>query len=313
MASASGVRERVAVAGDLEYRIAGHRGIVVVTLRPGEGLLAEPGGLLYRRGAVGWSLAATGRNVLGQFLNRAMRRAAGASSLMDRYEGPGELALATAPPCRLIATRLEPGYNLVVERLCRCHGGRGVLPGARRRGEAGRVVLMRLTGADVAFLQAAESSTELELAPGEELEAPVATVVCFEATVEYELRLARIGVGLGRRAGVEWMAGLTGPGRAATRPGNVAALEGGRLPPRLAGGPARRPGGRVGRRLGSVASLRPPPRPQRQRRARAAGVRPRLRLRLLPLLASRRFPQDHGLQGPLDAQGAPGRTRHSPG
>ena len=48
---------------------------------------------------------------------------------------------------------------------------------------------------DVAFLQAAESSIELELALGEELEAHVATVVCFEASAEYELRLARIGVG----------------------------------------------------------------------------------------------------------------------
>ena len=81
-------------ADDLEYRIVGRGGIVVVTLRSGEGLLAEPGGLLYRRGGVGWSLASTGRNVLGRFLNRAMRRAAAAGSLMHHYEGPGELALA---------------------------------------------------------------------------------------------------------------------------------------------------------------------------------------------------------------------------
>ena len=211
--SSSGVRERVDIAGDLEYRTAARGGIVVVTLRPGEGLLAEPGGLLYRRGDVGWSLASTGRNVLGRFLNRAMRRAAGASSLMHHYEGQGELALAATPACRLIATRLEPGDNLVVERRCLVAASAGVTVDValsralRRRGEAGRVVLMRLTGAGVAFLQAAESSIELELASGEELEAPVATVVCFEATAEYELRLARIGVGLVRRAGVEWMAG----------------------------------------------------------------------------------------------------------
>ena len=194
----------MAVAGDLEYRIAGRGGIVVVTLRPGEGLLAEPGGLLYRRGGVGWSLASTGRNVLGRFLNRAMRRAAGASSLMHHYEGPGELALAAAPACRLIATRLEPGDNLVVERRCLVAASAGVTVDValsralRRRGEAGRVVLMRLTGAGVAFLQAAESSTELELASGEELEAPVAAVVCFE------LRLARIGGGDREWSGWRW-------------------------------------------------------------------------------------------------------------
>ena len=217
--SSSGVREKVDAAGDLEYRIVGRSGIVVVTLRPAEGLLAEPGGLLYRRGGVGWSLASTGRNVLGRFLNRAMRRSAGANSLMHHYEGPGELALAAAPACRLIATRLGPGDNLVVERRCLVAASPGVTVDValsralRRRGEAGRVVLMRLTGAGVAFLQAAESSIELELAEGEELEAPVATVVCFEGTIEYELRLARIGGGIVRRSGVEWMAGLTGPGR----------------------------------------------------------------------------------------------------
>ena len=206
-------------AGDLEYRIVGRGGVVVVTLRPGEGLLAEPGGLLYRRGGVGWSLASSGRNVLGRFLNRAMRRAAGASSLMHHYEGPGELALAAAPACRLIAARLEPGDNLVVER----HSLVAVSPGvtvdvaltrALKRGEeTGRVVLLRLTGAGLVFLQAAESSIEVKLEQGEELEAPVAAVVCFEATIEYEIRLARIGGRLARQPGVEWLAALTGPGR----------------------------------------------------------------------------------------------------
>ena len=75
------------------------------------------------------------------------------------------------------------------------------------------MVLLRLTGAGVTFLQATESSIEVEFDPGEELEAPVAAVVCFEATIEYEIRLARLGGGIVRRSGVEWMAALTGPGR----------------------------------------------------------------------------------------------------
>ena len=135
-----------------------------------------------------------------------------------------ELALAAAQACRLIAARLELGDNLVVERRCLVAASPGVTVDVafsralRRRGEAGGVVLMRL--ADVAFLQAAESSTELELATGEELEAPVAAVVCFEATAEYELRLARIGGGIVRRTGVEWMAALTGPGRVRLQAGS---------------------------------------------------------------------------------------------
>ena len=114
-------------------------------------------------------------------------------------DAPLRGAGGAAPACRLIATLLGPGDNLVVERRCLVAASPGVTVDVafsralRRRGEAGRVVLMRLTGVGVAFLQAAESSTELELATGEELEAPVAWVVCFEASAEYELRLARIG------------------------------------------------------------------------------------------------------------------------
>ena len=91
---------------------------------------------------------------------------------MHHYEGPGELALAAAPACRLIATRLGPGDNLVVERRCLVAASPGVTVDVafsralRRRDAAGRVVLMRLTGVGVAFLQAADSSTELELEPG---------------------------------------------------------------------------------------------------------------------------------------------------
>ena len=85
---------------------------------------------------------------------------------------------------------------------------------ALKRGEeTSRVVLLRLTGAGLVFLQAAESSIEMKLEPGEELEVPVASVVCFEATIEYEIRLARIGGRLARQPGVEWLAALTGPGR----------------------------------------------------------------------------------------------------
>ena len=35
---------------------------------------------------------------------------------MHHYDGPDALVLAAAPACRLIATPLEPGDNLVVER-----------------------------------------------------------------------------------------------------------------------------------------------------------------------------------------------------
>ena len=204
--------------GALEYRIV-DGGIVVIRLGPAESVLAEPGRLLYRRGDVRWSMASTGRPVLDRIMNRAMRRAADVGSLMHHYAGPGELAFSASPSGRLVAAHLKSGDNLVVDRRCLVAAAPGVTidvafsRSLRLRRHAGKVVLMRLTGIGVAFLQAHGSSTELVLEAGEELEAPAPAVMCFEASAEYELRLARVtGVSL-RKSGLEWMAALTGPGR----------------------------------------------------------------------------------------------------
>ena len=61
----------------------------MVTLRPGEGLLAEPDGMLYRRGGVGWSLASTGRNVLGRILNLGHAPGRGRELADAPLRGPG--------------------------------------------------------------------------------------------------------------------------------------------------------------------------------------------------------------------------------
>ena len=214
--------ERNGVVADPERRLTFRivrEGIVVVKLADGEALLAEPRRLLYRRGPVRWSLAPGGRNLMGRLWNQAMRQAAGVGGQMHKYEGPGEIALSAAAYGRLSSVHLEPGDNLVVERRCLV----AVTPGVGvdvafsralgRRGAGGRVMLMRLTGSGTAFLQAHGISTELQLEEGEEVEARATAVVCFEATVEYELRIPA-SQRLGRpKKELEWMAALTGPGR----------------------------------------------------------------------------------------------------
>ena len=56
----------------LRYRIAGS-GEVVIELESGRAMMAESSRLVYRRGEVDWSLAASGRGVVGRWLNRAER------------------------------------------------------------------------------------------------------------------------------------------------------------------------------------------------------------------------------------------------
>ena len=161
-------------ASDLEYRIVGW-GIVMIPLRPDEGILAEPG-------------CSTGAATWGGPSARPVSRA-------DR------------PPGRCLSWR---------------HGRCRVLTIAPATRPGRKGVLIRLTGAGVVFLQAHGSSTELELDEGEELEAPGAAVVCFEAATEYELRLTRGGGATLRRSGLEWMATLTGAGRVMLQTGLAA-------------------------------------------------------------------------------------------
>ena len=97
----------------VRYRIAGS-GKVVIELESGGAAMAESSRLVYRRGEVDWSLAASGRGVVGKWPNRAQRQAAGMAARMSRYEGAGEVGFAPASPGAVSAVELRPGVAEVV-------------------------------------------------------------------------------------------------------------------------------------------------------------------------------------------------------
>lgn len=96
--AASGLRHRIVDSGE-----------VVIELESGAAVMAESSRLVYRRGAVDWSLAASGRWAVGKWLNRAQRRAAGMEAQMSRYWGAGEVAFAPASLGEVSAVELRPG------------------------------------------------------------------------------------------------------------------------------------------------------------------------------------------------------------
>ena len=200
----------------LRYRIAGS-GEVVVALEPGCAVLAESGRLVYRRGGVDWSLAASGRGVVGRWLHRAERRSAGMEARMCRYAGAGEVAFAPAAPGEVSAVELVPGAADVVcqaESLVAVEAGiRADVALVRRIREAGSrttLAMLRLTGEGVAFLCAHGSPVPVELDAGEPLEAAWWAVAWYEATADYRLLVTGSG-GMSRETRA-WMAGITGPG-----------------------------------------------------------------------------------------------------
>ncbi len=130
--------------------------------------------LVYRCGEVDWSLASSGRGVVGKWLHRAQRRAAGMEARMSRYEGAGEVGFAPASPGAVTAVELRPGLAdvvcqaeslVVVEagiqadvalvRRIREAGIQADVALVRRIREAGfrtTLAMIRLTGEGVAFL-----------------------------------------------------------------------------------------------------------------------------------------------------------------
>ena len=203
-------------ASGLRYRIAGS-GEVVVALESGVAVLAESSRLVYRRGEVDWSLATGGRGVVGTWLHRAERQAAGMAARMSRYEGTGEVAFAPAAPGAVSAVEVRPGAADVVcqaESLLAVEAGvRADVALVRRIREAGArttLAMVRLSGEGAAFLCAHGSGVTVELEAGEPLEAAWWAVAWYEATAGY--RMVTGGGGMFREPRA-WLAEITGPGR----------------------------------------------------------------------------------------------------
>ena len=201
----------------LRYRIAGS-GEVVIELADGGAVMAESSRLMYRRGDVDWSLAASGRGVVGKWRNRAERRAAGMEARMSRYEGAGEVGFAPASPGEVSAVELRPGAADVVcqaESLVAMEAGiQADVALVRRIREAGSrttLAMIRLRGVGVAFLCAHGSAVTVELAAGEAMEAAWWAVAWYEATADY--RMLMTGGGGAFQETRTWMAGIRGPGR----------------------------------------------------------------------------------------------------
>ena len=180
--------------------------------------MAESSRLVYRRGDVEWSLAASGRRVVGRWLNRAERRAAGMEARMSRYQGAGEVGFAPASPGEVSAVELRPGVADVVcqaESLVAVEAGiQADVALVRRIREAGSrttLAMVRLTGKGVAFLCAHGSAVTVELRAGEAVEAAWWAVAWYEATADYRLLMTG-GGGMVQEKRV-WMAGIRGPGR----------------------------------------------------------------------------------------------------
>jgi uncharacterized protein (TIGR00266 family) len=190
---------------------------VVIPLRDGQEVQAEPGALLYMAGDVEMQSAMKGglwgglrRIVAGEslFMTRFKSRVNGQVAFAAPYPGKiKELALAGVGAwlCQrdsfLCATAdIDVGVAFTKRFGAGLFGGEGF-------------ILERLTGSGTAFIHGGGNFIEFDLAPGQMLRVDTGCIVAFEETVGYDIQL--VGGFKNALFGGEglFLATLTGPGK----------------------------------------------------------------------------------------------------
>jgi uncharacterized protein (AIM24 family) len=170
----------------VDYQIVGTTlQAVIVQLEPGQTIYSESGGMSWMSGNISYNTN-TGGGGLGGMFKRAI---SGESLFIVDYTctgGRGLVAFASEFPGKIVPLHLGPGQE---------------------------VILQRLTGPGVAFVELDGEIVEYTLEPGQLLKVDTGHVAMFEPTVQFDIEMVRGfknilfgGEGL-------FLATLRGPGR----------------------------------------------------------------------------------------------------
>jgi uncharacterized protein (TIGR00266 family) len=190
---------------------------VVIPLKAGQEVQAEPGALLYMAGDV--DMDSTMRGGLWGGLKRMV---VGESLFITRFRSrlEGQVAFAAPHPGKIKQLELGAGTAWLCQRdsfLCATSGIEIGIAFTKRFG-AGLFggegfILERITGHGVAFIHGGGNFIEFDLAPGQRLRVDTGCIVAFEESVSYDIQF----VGGFRNAlfGGEglFLATLSGPGK----------------------------------------------------------------------------------------------------
>ena len=214
----------------IDYRLIGDdlQG-VVITLDPGEGVIAEAGAMLYMDDGI--QMATTldpnnqGGGLFGKLLGAGKRILTGESFFITMFGNGGarraDVAFAAPVPGKIKALDLrEWGGEIIAQKdsfLCAARGISLDIAFTRRIG-AGffggeGFILQRLNGDGLAFVHACGALIERELKPGEQLRVDTGCLVAMQSTVDYDIRtVPGIKNALFGGEGI-FLVHLTGPGK----------------------------------------------------------------------------------------------------
>jgi len=218
------------MADQIDYRIIGDDlQAVIVTLDPGEAVVAEAGAMMYMQDGISMAttLDMTGRggSLFGKLLSGGKRILAGDSFFVTLFANEGErrsdVAFAAPFPGKVLATDLDDwGGTVICQKdsfLCAARGIDVSVAFSRRIG-AGffggeGFILQRLVGDGLAFIHASGTLHTIDLAGGEQLRVDTGCLVAMQQSVTYDIQMVPgIKTALFGGEGL-FFARLTGPGR----------------------------------------------------------------------------------------------------
>jgi uncharacterized protein (TIGR00266 family) len=202
---------------------------VIVTLDPGEAVIAEAGAMMFMQDGVrmATTLDATGTQtgLMGKLLGAGKRLLTGESFFITLYFNEGhtrrDVAFAAPYPGKVVPVDLaEWGGTIIAQKNSFLCGARGVdlSIAFNRRIGAGffggeGFILQRLAGDGLVFLHASGTMHTIDLAPGEVLRVDTGCLVAMQPTVSYDVQLVPgVKTALFGGEGL-FLVHLTGPGR----------------------------------------------------------------------------------------------------
>jgi uncharacterized protein (TIGR00266 family) len=214
----------------IDYRLIGDDlQAVIVTLDPGEGVIAEAGAMMYMEEGI--EMATTldptgaGGGLMGKLLGAGKRMLTGESFFITLFANQAprrrDVAFSSPYPGKIQPVDLKDwGGTLIAQKDAFLCGARGidVSIALNRRIGAGffggeGFILQKLTGDGLAFLHASGTLTAIDLAPGETLRVDTGCLVAFQPSVSYDIRMVPgIKTALFGGEGLFFVR-LTGPGR----------------------------------------------------------------------------------------------------
>ena len=218
------------MADEIDYKLIGDdlQG-VIITLDPGEAVVAESGAMMYMQDGI--QMAASldpnnrGAGLFDKLLGAGKRVLSGDSLFVTTFANVGnkrqDVAFASPYPGKIQPIDLrEVGGTLIAQKDAFLCGARGLdvsIAFSRRIG-AGffggeGFILQKLTGDGIVFLHASGTLLTMDLRAGETLRVDTGCVVAFQPSVEYDVKMVPgVKTALFGGEGL-FLVHLTGPGR----------------------------------------------------------------------------------------------------